>query len=110
VGLDNNSPAGFTGATGAMPIAAMVMASLGNVKQVPQPEGIVLKDIDPASGKLAMENFPKISLPFVEGSEPTEYSDGLPVPVEIPAEGSSKPKEAEPGKKDGTTEEPRAIF
>jgi penicillin-binding protein 1B len=110
VGLDNNSPAGFTGATGAMPIAAMVMASLGNVKQISQPEGIVIKDIDPASGKLAMENSPKISLPFVQGTEPTEYSDGLPVPVEIPAESSGKPKEADTGKKDGTAEEPKAIF
>jgi penicillin-binding protein 1B len=110
VGLDNNSPAGFTGATGAMPIAAMIMASLGHVKQVPQPEGIILKDIDPASGKLAMENSPKISLPFVEGTEPTEYSDGMPVPVEIPAEDSDKQKEADPGKKDVALEEPKAIF
>ena len=110
VGLDNNSPAGFTGAAGAMPVAAMIMAELGHVKQVPQPEGIVLRDIDPVSGKLAMENAPKITLPFVEGTEPTEYSDGVSIPVEIPKEDSGAGKEIEPGKKDGVSEPSKAIF
>jgi penicillin-binding protein 1B len=110
VGMDNNSPAGFTGATGAMPIAAMIMASLGHVRQIAQPEGIVLKDIDPVSGKLALENAPKILLPFVEGTEPTEYSDGIPVPVEIPADESTDNKPPEPAEKEKAPEEPKAIF
>jgi penicillin-binding protein 1B len=110
VGMDNNSPAGFTGATGAMPIAAMIMASLGHVRQIPQPEGIVLKDIDPASGKLAMETAPKILLPFVEGTEPTEYSDGVPVPVEIPADDSKENKSPAPAEKEKAPEGAKVVF
>lgn len=110
IGMDNNSPAGFTGATGAMPIAAMIMASLGHVRQVPQPEGIVLKDIDPATGKLAMDNAARILLPFVEGTEPTEYSDGIPVPVEIPVEDSEENKAPGPAEQEKAPEEPKVIF
>jgi penicillin-binding protein 1B len=100
VGLDNNSPAGFTGATGAMPISAMVMASLGPVRQVSKPENIVLLDIDPVNGKIAQEGSPKIQMPFVSGTEPAEYSEIMPPASPAPPEDGDSLKPVEPEKKD----------
>jgi len=105
IGMDNNSPAGFTGATGAMPIAAMVMKSMGSRRQIVMPEGIVLKDIDPVNGLLAHEIPDKLTLPFISGTEPADFSDRLPEALPpSPEENAETPTKSEE-KKDGSVQE-----
>ena len=77
LGNDDFSPCGLNGAQGAMPVAAGLLGELGSVKRRPVPSVIVYREIDPHDGKLARSFNPdKISMPFVRGTEPQEYSSG----------------------------------
>jgi penicillin-binding protein 1B len=54
VGRDDNRPTGLTGATGALPIWADIMAELGAAELLPMPgEGLVLVEVEYHSGLLA---------------------------------------------------------
>jgi penicillin-binding protein 1B len=76
VGRDDNQPAGFTGASGALQIWAPLVRDLGVKGFNPEiPAGIesVLTDAD--SGLRADESCPAaVAIPYVEGHAPEEYS------------------------------------
>jgi penicillin-binding protein 1B len=76
VGLDSGAPMGLTGAQGALPIwtdFVRTVAGPDTPKEFPIPEGIVWRDVDPASGKLANSSCPEVRHePFLVGTEPHE--------------------------------------
>ena len=77
VGRDDNKPTGLTGSSGALQIWAELMREVSKqaVQLVP-PDNIGMKWIDPMTGWLANENCNGAELlPFIEGSEPIEYSN-----------------------------------
>jgi penicillin-binding protein 1B len=76
VGRDDNKPTKLTGASGALPVWSELM---GEISRQPvgliQPENIEIFWIDPANGMLADEQCVGARpLPFVKGTEPSEYS------------------------------------
>ncbi len=81
VGFDNNDPLGRseTGGRAAIPIWLEFMEKA--VKGTPPaaflaPQGIVFAVVDPKTGKLATPDLPHAQTePFVEGTEPTEYTE-----------------------------------
>jgi len=73
VGLDAGGPTGLTGAQGALPIwADFVRATAGpGASDFPVPDGIVWREVDPASGGLATAACPTTRRePFIAGTEP----------------------------------------
>jgi penicillin-binding protein 1B len=76
VGLDSGAPMGLTGAQGALPIWTDFVRSVASPdapREFPVPEGIVWRDVDPASGKLATASCPEVRHePFLVGTEPHE--------------------------------------
>ena len=74
VGYDNNTPVGMTGAQAALPIWARFMKKVQNqipVRDFPRPRGIVEKQIDPYTGKLASYSCPyAVTELFIQGTEP----------------------------------------
>jgi penicillin-binding protein 1B len=74
VGRDDDQPTGLTGAAGAMAVWGDMMARLDPEPLIlPQPDGIELVWIDPASGLLSDSGCPDaVELPFVAGSAPTD--------------------------------------
>jgi penicillin-binding protein 1B len=76
VGYDGGGATGFTGAQAALPIWTDFMrATAGRTvaKDFPVPEGIVWREIDPASGGLATSGCPAVrNEPFLADSVPTE--------------------------------------
>ena len=74
VGYDNNTPIGMTGAQAALPIWAKFMKQVQNqipVRDFPRPRGIVEKQIDPYTGKLASYSCTyAVSELFIQGTEP----------------------------------------
>ncbi len=74
VGYDNNTPVGMTGAQAALPIWARFMKKVQNqlpVRDFPRPRGIVEKQIDPYTGKLASYSCTyAVSELFIQGTEP----------------------------------------
>lgn len=77
VGFDDNSPVGLTGAQAAVPIWTdfMSRALAGSPEQdFFIPERIVFRAVDPMNGLLATSScLPIDILPFIEGTEPTEF-------------------------------------
>lgn len=88
LGADKYRSIGYTGAAGAMPVAAGVLARLSPGASWPVPPGIVVCTVDPQNGKLA--NYwteGGITVPYLDGTQPAEVSDAVPeIPVvkEIP--------------------------
>lgn len=78
VGRDDAKSVGLTGADGAMPIAAGVLAKAASVRQREAPEGIAFCEVDTASGTRA-DAFTRdpVRVPFIEGREPPEPSGGV---------------------------------
>lgn len=77
VGRDDNKTTGLTGGSGALQIWAELMRQVSKqpVQLVP-PDNVGMKWIDSATGWLTGEGCAGARLlPFVEGSEPTEYSN-----------------------------------
>ena len=77
IGRDDNKPTGLTGGSGALQIWAELMRQVSKqpVQLVP-PDNVGMKWIDSATGWLTGEGCAgAMLLPFVEGSEPTEYAE-----------------------------------
>lgn len=74
VGYDNNTPVGMTGAQAALPIWARFMKKVQNqipVRDFPRPRGIIEKQIDPYTGKLASYSCTyAVNELFIQGTEP----------------------------------------
>ncbi len=83
LGADKYRSIGYTGAAGAMPVAAGILAKLSGPVTWPVPSNIVVCSIDPENGKLS--NFwtsGGLNLPYLRDTEPTEVSDSGPdIPV-----------------------------
>lgn len=77
VGRDDNKSTGLTGGSGALQVWAETMRQISTQSvQLAPPDNVGMKWIDSATGWLTTEDCPGASLmPFVEGSEPQEYSD-----------------------------------
>ncbi|MGD0821168.1 MAG: PBP1A family penicillin-binding protein [Desulfomonilia bacterium] len=71
---------GFTGATGAMPFAARIIARIAEPRPWGTPDDITFCAIDPANGKRATNwTAAAVTLPFIKGTEPNEVSEeGMP--------------------------------
>jgi penicillin-binding protein 1B len=88
MGADKYRSIGYTGAAGAMPVAAGILARLSPPAAWPVPPNIVICSVDPENGKLA--NFwtsGGIKVPYIGNTQPMDVSDSGPdVPVvrEIP--------------------------
>ncbi|MEA3222175.1 MAG: PBP1A family penicillin-binding protein [Thermodesulfobacteriota bacterium] len=75
LGNDGFKPIGLTGATGAMPVAAMILGAIESPRQWARPADIVLCRIDPSNGKLASLGSRNAEiLPYIKGTQPTEVS------------------------------------
>lgn len=78
VGADDFRPVGLTGAEGALPIGARIMAGLGRPWNREPPAGVRFFDVDATctgiKGDLSDET---IRLPFIEGTEPPPRPAGL---------------------------------
>jgi len=74
VGFDDGARTGLTGSSGALPIWVEIMraaAFRANVATLPEPEGVVRVEIDPASGEQASSACPeRREEVFVSGTEP----------------------------------------
>lgn len=84
IGRDDNKPTGLTGSSGALQIWAELMRQVSKqpVQLVP-PDNVGMKWIDSVTGWLTSEDCPDARLlPFVEGSEPMEYSDCVSSPLD----------------------------
>ncbi len=74
VGFDEPHKTGLTGAEAALPawVHFMVNAAPNDGADFPEPSGIVMAKIDPASGGLATPACPRaVTLPFLIGTAPT---------------------------------------
>jgi penicillin-binding protein 1B len=84
VGLDGGGPTGLTGAQGALPIwtdFVRATSGPGTATDFPVPDGIVWREVDPASGGLATSGCPTARRePFLAGTEPH-----APCPLHRPA-------------------------
>ena len=71
---------GYTGATGAMPFAARIVARLAVPRPWDVPDDVTLCAIDPINGKRATSwTDSPVTLPFMKGTEPKEDSgEGMP--------------------------------
>lgn len=75
LGNDGFKPIGLTGATGAMPVAAMILGAIESPEEWARPADIVLCRIDPSNGKLASRLSRNAEiLPYIGGTQPTEVS------------------------------------
>lgn len=88
MGADKYRSIGYTGAAGAMPVAAGILSRLSPSVIWPVPPGVVLCSVDPENGKLA--NYwtsGGLSMPYIVNTQPVEVSDSgpdVPVVKEIP--------------------------
>lgn len=76
MGMDNNTPAGLTGANGALRVWADIFRAVQAVSETEvQPENIELVTIDHESGLLADDNCEgALQLPFIRGSAPQQLA------------------------------------
>jgi len=83
LGRDDNTPAGLTGAAGALPVWGEIMQALEPEPLVPpMPENIELVWVDPESWLRADRSCPgAIELPFIKGSAPEENAPCARSPV-----------------------------
>lgn len=79
VGRDDNKPAGFTGASGAMKIWANFMQSEhGQKLELLAPDGVEWSWVEPETGLLSTQDCPGAQqLPFAAGQAPVEQSECL---------------------------------
>ena len=77
VGRDDNKPTGLTGGSGALQIWAELMRQISKQPvQLVAPDNVQMKWIDSMTNGLTAENCPDAQLlPFVDGSEPSPYTD-----------------------------------
>ena len=77
IGRDDNRPTGLTGASGALPVWADVIAAIPTRTLAPtRPENVTWSLVDPGSGLAAETYCPGAEwVPFIMGSEPTEKAD-----------------------------------
>ena len=77
VGRDDNKTTGLTGGSGALQIWAELMRQISKQPvQLIAPDNVLMKWIDPATDWLTAENCPGARLlPFIDGSEPSNYAD-----------------------------------
>jgi penicillin-binding protein 1B len=77
VGYDDNTPTGFSGSSGALPVwAAAMQAWLGDGwdASFDVPPGIAFRSVDPMTGDMANSTCPQAeSAAFIEGTEPQYY-------------------------------------
>lgn len=80
LGNDSFSPTGFTGATGALPPAARILAHLVAPRPFEVPGNVSFCSIDPSNGKRATDwTESPVKMPFLTGTEPREVSEeGMP--------------------------------
>jgi len=80
LGNDEFQPVGLTGASGAMPIASMILARIAEGGAWRLPDEIVICSVDRSNGKLAGRwNKNRIKVPYIKGTQPTDVSDvGVP--------------------------------
>jgi len=80
LGDDAYRAIGYTGATGAMPFAARIIARLAVPRPWDVPDDVTLCAIDPINGKRATTwTDSPVTLPFIKGTEPKEDSgEGMP--------------------------------
>jgi len=75
LGNDEFQSIGLSGATGAMPIASMILSRIEKPTQWLVPPEIVMCSIDPKNGKLAsLWSKNTRTLPFVRGTQPKDVS------------------------------------
>jgi penicillin-binding protein 1B len=88
LGADKYRSIGYTGAAGAMPIAAGILGRLSPPADWPLPQGVIMCSVDPENGKLA--NYwtsGGIKVPYLSNTQPmevTETGPDVPVVREIP--------------------------
>jgi len=77
IGRDDNKPTGLTGSSGALQVWSELMRRVSKQGvQLVAPDNIGMKWIDTMTGGLANESCSDARLfPFIEGSEPMEYSE-----------------------------------
>jgi len=76
LGADEYQKIGYTGATGAMPVASMILSRLSPDVVWPVPQDIVICSIDPSNGKLAsFWSGRGVKICYIRGTEPREVSD-----------------------------------
>jgi penicillin-binding protein 1B len=80
LGDDAFKAIGYTGATGAMPLAARIVARLAIPRPWEMPDNVTLCAVDPINGKRATSwTDSPVTLPFMKGTEPKEASgEGMP--------------------------------
>jgi len=80
LGKDAFTPTGFTGATGALPLASRILAQLAAPRTWNAPDNITFCSIDPMNGKQATNwTALPVKTPFLKGTEPREVSEeGMP--------------------------------
>lgn len=85
MGRDDNGKTPLTGGTGALRLWTDIMSELENRSVVfRQPDGIRYHWIDPETGLLSEKGCAGARyLPFINGSEPTEWSHCSPAPINI---------------------------
>jgi penicillin-binding protein 1B len=71
---------GYTGASGALPLAARIIARLAVPRPWDVPDDVAVCAVDPINGKRATSwTDSPVTLPFIKGTEPKETSDeGMP--------------------------------
>jgi penicillin-binding protein 1B len=75
LGKDNYQPSGLSGATGALPLASRILASLAVPNPWDIPDTITFCSIDPANGLRASGwTSSPLKFPYLKGTEPTQVS------------------------------------
>ncbi len=86
LGADKYRSIGHSGATGAMPIASMILARLTQPVTWPVPEDVIVCSVDAGNGKLAGMWTPDVvDIPYIRNTQPVEISNsGAPSIRDVP--------------------------